>query len=260
MGYFQTACYQVTVQNMSSNLCCVTRGRIRRMHWWHVLGDPVLVSAPKDMQVPVHFTIQNSGDAPVVLNYRLDGVLEDGGGSSQVISLNGLPPGEPVFGQLSIPPQSEGSVDVATLLLQLQPMTVDEVVLSADVDGDGTPERLASVGLVSVAEQGTSDAPIPPAGESGALGASLHASPNPFAHQTTIRFSVPSSESAVRVEVFDVAGRSVRRVLNGPVSAGMHNVVWDGLDEQGHAVNAGIYFVRVRSEGGSLMTRVVRLQ
>jgi len=52
-------------------------------------------------------------------------------------------------------------------------------------------------------------------------------SPNPFNPTTTIRFTTPAS-GVVNVAIYDVNGRLVRTLVDGPVAAGYHEVVWSG--------------------------------
>ena len=40
-------------------------------------------------------------------------------------------------------------------------------------------------------------------------------------------------------------------LAHGPLDPGSHSVAWNGLDESGRRVPAGIYLVRLRSEAGS---------
>jgi hypothetical protein len=69
--------------------------------------------------------------------------------------------------------------------------------------------------------------------------------PNPFNPSTTISFSLAQAE-AVSLDVFDISGRHVRRLLAGEVLApGPHATVWTGRDDAGRSVAAGIYFYSV---------------
>jgi len=72
--------------------------------------------------------------------------------------------------------------------------------------------------------------------------------PNPFSAETHIGFRLASAGPA-ELAIYDPAGRQVRSLISGPLSAGEHAVVWDGKDTQGHAVNAGIYFYELKTEG-----------
>jgi hypothetical protein len=73
-------------------------------------------------------------------------------------------------------------------------------------------------------------------------------SPNPFQSGTRISFEL-ARPMEVSLAVFDVAGRQVRMLRSGGVSAGRHGVDWDGRDAGGNAVSAGIYLVRFSAEG-----------
>ncbi len=68
--------------------------------------------------------------------------------------------------------------------------------------------------------------------------------PNPFNPETKIRFTLPKS-SDVRVEVFNMLGQSVRVLVDENVSAGIKEVVWDGLNSTGRQVSSGIYFYKL---------------
>ena len=71
--------------------------------------------------------------------------------------------------------------------------------------------------------------------------------PNPFARTTVIRYEL-SRESPVTIDIFDLAGRPVRRVESlAAQSAGRHEVAWDGRSDEGLALPAGVYFYRLTS-------------
>ena len=56
-------------------------------------------------------------------------------------------------------------------------------------------------------------------------------------------------DAAVRVRIYDVAGRLVRGVDVGHLAAGRHLAVWDGRDDNGQRVSAAPYFVRLEVDG-----------
>jgi hypothetical protein len=61
------------------------------------------------------------------------------------------------------------------------------------------------------------------------------------------------------VEVFDVRGSRVRRLLEADLPAGRSSCAWDGRDEHRREVPAGLYFVRVRAAGAEERGRLIRL-
>jgi hypothetical protein len=75
--------------------------------------------------------------------------------------------------------------------------------------------------------------------------------PNPFNPTTSIRFFVARDGARVRMSVYDVAGRLVSDLVDGPATAGEHTARWDGTDAGGKPVASGVYFVRLSVDGWS---------
>jgi hypothetical protein len=68
--------------------------------------------------------------------------------------------------------------------------------------------------------------------------------PNPFNPETRIQYRL-AKNSPVLLEIFNVRGQSVRRLVNWEQSAGSYVITWNGLDEAGVPVASGIYFYRL---------------
>ncbi len=66
---------------------------------------------------------------------------------------------------------------------------------------------------------------------------------NPFSHSTHIFFGLPRM-MATTIRVYDTSGRCVKELMNAPLSAGYHSVIWDGTSSSGSRVSSGLYFVR----------------
>jgi len=97
----------------------------------------------------------------------------------------------------------------------------------------------------------------PPAAE---LAFALHgAMPNPTTASTVLRFDLPRAANASMV-IYDAAGRMVRTLVRGAVAAGQHRETWNGTDDSGRAVGAGVYFVRLEAEGLNARRRIVLLR
>jgi hypothetical protein len=69
-------------------------------------------------------------------------------------------------------------------------------------------------------------------------------SPNPFNPSTTISYTL-SEQAHVRLEVYDVAGRRIAKLVDASQGPGDHRAVWDGKDSNGVTVSSGIYFYRI---------------
>jgi flagellar hook assembly protein FlgD len=83
------------------------------------------------------------------------------------------------------------------------------------------------------------------------------ARPNPFNPSTTLSFTLPSPSPAT-LAVYDITGRKVRTLVSGPMSAGTHMFVWNGLDDAGRPVSSGVYLYRLTA-GGMAETRRMTL-
>jgi hypothetical protein len=91
--------------------------------------------------------------------------------------------------------------------------------------------------------------------------ASILVGPNPFEDWTQIRYEVPGGHASthVRLRVFDISGRCLRVVVDESQAVGDHVAAWNGRDERGDRVRAGIYFWRL-DVGDQCVTRpLVRL-
>lgn len=70
--------------------------------------------------------------------------------------------------------------------------------------------------------------------------------PNPFRDQTSIRFMLPS-RSTVSVAVYDLMGRRVATLVDRSLSAGLHEVYWNGRSDSGRSLASGVYLYRIQS-------------
>ena len=68
--------------------------------------------------------------------------------------------------------------------------------------------------------------------------------PNPFNPSTVIRFYLPEAEAVV-LDIYDVAGRRVARLVAGREEKGYHEVSWDGRNGAGAQCSSGVYFSRL---------------
>jgi len=71
----------------------------------------------------------------------------------------------------------------------------------------------------------------------------LQNAPNPFRGATRLSFAL-GEEGHVTLDVFDVGGRRVARIIDGVLDAGEHNVTFDAS-----SLTPGVYFYRLTKEG-----------
>ena len=72
--------------------------------------------------------------------------------------------------------------------------------------------------------------------------------PNPFNPLTKVEFALAAA-GPVNLDVYDMQGRLVRRLVAGEMAAGPQSVVWDGLDQGGRKVGSGVYLARLQADG-----------
>jgi hypothetical protein len=77
--------------------------------------------------------------------------------------------------------------------------------------------------------------------------------PNPSPGRATVRYSLAVA-GPVSLAVFDVQGRQIASLADGPQEAGAHTVAWNGHDAAGKRVASGLYFLRLR-QGTQEQTR-----
>lgn len=110
------------------------------------------------------------------------------------------------------------------------------------VETGATPVvRIDTVGTASV-------------GELPLLRVEMVVRPNPTHGLLELAFILPGGGLAA-VEVFDVAGRKIGRIFSGEVGGGWRTVKWDARSEG--RLSTGLYFVRMSSDHGSIVRRVV---
>jgi hypothetical protein len=86
------------------------------------------------------------------------------------------------------------------------------------------------------------------------------ARPNPFRDATTLAFSIAEA-GPVRLAVYDVGGRLVRRLLESDrVEPGVHERVWDGTDDAGRLAAPGVYYYRLDFAGDDATRKMLLLR
>ena len=84
--------------------------------------------------------------------------------------------------------------------------------------------------------------------------------PNPFNPTTAIRFDVPAGGARVTLDVYDVTGRLVTRLVDGHQSGGRKSVTWDGHNRRGQRVASGVYFYRLKAGSFNATRKMVVVQ
>jgi hypothetical protein len=83
--------------------------------------------------------------------------------------------------------------------------------------------------------------------------------PNPFRSNAILSFALAKG-GPVQLAIYSVDGRRVRQLVAGAREAGVYQVAWDGRDEGGSAVPAGVYYARLMTPQGNFTHQMVYLK
>ena len=83
--------------------------------------------------------------------------------------------------------------------------------------------------------------------------------PNPFNPSTIISFEIIRNEK-VSLKVYDNQGRFVRSLLDNMMHAGRHELSWDGHNNQGEPVSAGVYFYTIKTTSFSQTKKMILIR
>ena len=72
--------------------------------------------------------------------------------------------------------------------------------------------------------------------------------PNPARAATVISYVI-AERTHVSLDVYDVQGRLVRRLVDEIRPEGRHNVMWNGRTAEGRLLPGGVYFTRFSAAG-----------
>lgn len=73
--------------------------------------------------------------------------------------------------------------------------------------------------------------------------------PNPFNAETRIDFQTGGGN--VLLEVFDITGAKVAKLVDGDFAPGAYSVHWEGRSPEGASLSSGTYFYRLKDASGS---------
>ncbi len=81
--------------------------------------------------------------------------------------------------------------------------------------------------------------------------------PNPFWNTTQIQYQLPNP-TKVSLGIYDISGQLVNTLINEKKEAsGIHEVYWDGQNNQGKEMPNGVYFVKLKANDFSKTTKLV---
>jgi len=83
--------------------------------------------------------------------------------------------------------------------------------------------------------------------------------PNPCREFTIINYQLPD-QMETTLQIYDPAGRLIRSLVDEIKEAGCYQATWDGKDDEGRRVPAGVYFCTLTTGGLSETRKLIALQ
>jgi hypothetical protein len=93
----------------------------------------------------------------------------------------------------------------------------------------------------------------------------LSALPNPFWKRISIRYQIPKESGSnemtvVNINIYDAAGSLVRNLTNDVKEPGRYTVTWNGHDNMGRELPAGIYFLKLNAGVHEYLMKIILLR
>ncbi|GAB1366930.1 hypothetical protein MASR1M36_18010 [Candidatus Cloacimonadaceae bacterium] len=118
-----------------------------------------------------------------------------------------------------------------------------------NLDLDGSTALYGPVSIL-VSDQQTGTPPIPVIPGINTI------YPNPFNPTTRIVFGL-SRKGLAELEVYNLRGQLVKRLLSESKDKGTYQIIWDGTNSQGMKVGSGVYIARLKGSDGTWIKRMV---
>ncbi|MBN1165024.1 MAG: T9SS type A sorting domain-containing protein [Candidatus Krumholzibacteriota bacterium] len=83
--------------------------------------------------------------------------------------------------------------------------------------------------------------------------------PNPFNPLTTIAYTIPR-RSPVTLDIFDISGRRITRLVDQVQKAGRYREEWNGFNQESRPVASGIYFYKLTAGKSSITRKMVLIK
>jgi glucuronoarabinoxylan endo-1,4-beta-xylanase len=80
--------------------------------------------------------------------------------------------------------------------------------------------------------------------------------PNPFSSSTAISYQL-NKQADVKVTIYDILGREIKKFTMGDQAVGAHGITWDGKNNIGTIVSRGIYFYQLQAKGETRVRKML---
>jgi len=264
-----TRCYQLTVSDLGDDGEITASGRLT-FTGEHIsgraactppeIGENFTTFGEAQVGTGVAtFTLYNDGPAGVTVPFSVGTRDPETSGPSDVIRLEGAPAGTSFTGSLFVPAGGSAPLPVNISLDEHEPFLAHEIVLAVDPDGNSTYDEVATTHVAADDDTSLALLGVGPGPEQPTRPLLLRAAPNPFGGATAFVFTLAQA-ARVELDVVDVTGRRVRRVFTSRLEPGEQRLAWDGRDDRGARLPAGVYLGRIRAGNATAVVRLLRMR
>lgn len=81
--------------------------------------------------------------------------------------------------------------------------------------------------------------------------------PNPFRDQSNIYYSLSEAQK-INISVYNSLGQLTKVLVNEELPAGSYSAVWNGKNENGHALPNGIYFLQILGNKDKIVRKIIK--
>jgi len=83
--------------------------------------------------------------------------------------------------------------------------------------------------------------------------------PNPFNINTNIKYLV-RRDSFVEIDIYNILGQKVRKLVSENQPANMYIETWDGTNDAGNLMSSGLYFLLIKTDGVSESRKMILIK
>jgi len=142
-------CFQLNAVELSTGAGLTCSGSTLISRRWLGKVDNLFYDVPFGTSHDIFFTVTNLDTETAVLDYTFSVMPSDMKPAEPIARLNGNAPGVPVPGTLRLAAGAEARIGVNVAFIEPKPFAPQDLLLSADLDGNGNFVVIASAGLRS---------------------------------------------------------------------------------------------------------------
>jgi photosystem II stability/assembly factor-like uncharacterized protein len=170
---------------------------------------------------------------------------------------------DPITRELFVGTYNEGvwrSSDAGNTFTKMPPLASERITSLLFYTKD--QRKLLFAGTMGVGAYYVDLGPVSSVGKNEEIVQGYHLAqnyPNPFNSNTRITYQLAKPEK-VALEIFNVLGQKIKILLNEERQAGTHSIAWDGSDELGKPVSAGLYLYTLSFRSSLLVRKMMYLK